>query len=125
MSNPKILQWIKVTALLFTLCVTGCGGSSNNSGNPKLPQVTTVIPNIASTPNPTTVTITGKNFGNSTTPVQVMFGKAAAISVTVVSDTKITAVAPANTGQVDVRVTTSDGTSPQTSDDIFGYPPPV
>lgn len=116
--------WVTTSVMMFS--VAGCGGSSSNaSGNPKLPQVTSVDPNITSTPNPTTITITGKNFSNSTTPVQVMLGNNLATSITVVSDTKVTAVAPANTGQVDVRVTTSNGTSPQTSDDIFGYPPPV
>ena len=116
---------LSMAVALLAILLTGCGGSSNDLGNSKLPQIATVTPSLAPTSGPTTVTVTGKNFSNSTSLVQVVFGQDAATSVTVVSDTQITAVAPAKaTG--DVRVTTSNGTSPQTTADIFyGYSPPV
>lgn len=114
-----------VIAFVMIFLVAGCGGSSN-SGNSNLPQITAVTPNTAPTPNATTVTITGKNFSNSTTPVQVVFGKDAAASVTIVSDTQIVAVAPAKTAGGDVHITTSAGTSPQTINDVFAsYPVPI
>jgi len=84
------------------------------------PTVTNVSPNAGSTSGGTTVTITGTNFNN--TSVAVHFGATAAISVTVVSDTSITAVSPAHAlGTVDVTVTTNAGTSATSSADHFTY----
>ena len=114
-----------VTASIMMFLIAGCGGSSSSSSS-NLPQITAVTPNTAPTPDATTVAITGKNFSNSTTPVQVMFGKDAATSVTVVSDTQIVAVAPAKTEGGDVHITTSNGTSSQTINDVFAsYPVPI
>ncbi|TPQ15874.1 IPT/TIG domain-containing protein [Streptomyces sporangiiformans] len=56
----------------------------------------------------TTVTLTGSGFTGVTA---VKFGAASASSYTVVSTTKITAVAPAGSGTVQITVTTTGGTS--------------
>ncbi len=125
MNRFSLLCCLVITFVMM-FSVAGCGGSSNSSSGSKLPQITAVTPNTAPTPDATTVTITGKNFSNSTTPVQVVFGKDAATSITVVSDTRIVAIAPANTEGGDVHVTTSAGTSPQTINDVFAsYPVPI
>ena len=71
----------------------------------------------------TTVTITGQNFSGAAGHLQVLFGSTAATAVTVVDDSHVTAVVPAGTGTVDVRVqsgvTTSD--SQNIKNPIFGY----
>jgi hypothetical protein len=66
----------------------------------------------------TTVTITGSNFTGAS---GVVFGSAPATSVNVVSSSKITAVSPAGSGTVDVRVTTQSGTSATSGLDKFKY----
>jgi hypothetical protein len=69
------------------------------------------------------VTITGAEFEEAT---EVKFGSANATSVTVSANgTKITAVAPAGKGTVDVTVTTPAGTSTTSSADRFYYEPPT
>lgn len=88
------------------------------------PTVTSVSPTAGPTSGGTTVLITGTNFGNSTA---VKFGATSA-GFTVNSTTQITAIAPAGSaGTVDVRVTTSAGTSPTSAADQFTYlaPPAV
>ena len=65
------------------------------------------------------VTITGTGFLGTT---GVMFGTTAAQSFTIVSDTTLTAVAPAESaGTVDVTVATSAGSSSQSSADHYTY----
>jgi hypothetical protein len=66
----------------------------------------------------TTVSITGVSLRGAT---GVTFGSAPAASVTVVSATSITAVAPPGTGVVDVRVTTSAGQTATSAADHFTY----
>jgi hypothetical protein len=66
------------------------------------PQVSSV--NASSGAAGTTVTITGKNFSGAAGRLQVLFGNNNATSVTFLSDTQITAVVPAGSGTVDVRV---------------------
>ncbi|MEU3184704.1 IPT/TIG domain-containing protein [Streptomyces sp. NPDC006923] len=56
----------------------------------------------------TTVTLTGSGFTGATS---VNFGATPATSFTVVSPTRITAVAPPGSGAVQITVTTSEGTS--------------
>jgi YVTN family beta-propeller protein len=68
----------------------------------------------------TVVTITGTHFTGAT---QVLFGETPATSFVVNSDSSITAVSPAGTGTVDVRVVTSFGTSATTPADQFTYIP--
>src|SRR5207253_8169658 len=84
------------------------------------PAVTSVSPSSGPTDGGTSVTITGTNFINGAT---VAFGANAATGVVVNSATSITAVSPATItpGQVDVRVTTSGGTSAVVAGDHFTY----
>ena len=60
-----------------------------------------------------TVTVTGANFSGAAGHLQVLFGNTAATGVTVLDDSHVTAVVPAGTGTVDVRVQ-SGVTSPDT-----------
>ena len=70
----------------------------------------------------TSVVITGSGFTGAT---EVMFGGARATGVVVNSDTQITAISPAGTGDVDVSVTTANGTSPSNgSSTWFAYHAP-
>jgi large repetitive protein len=83
------------------------------------PAVTSLSTSSGSTSGGTSVTIRGTGFSGAT---QVLFGSAPATSFTVMSSTKIAAVAPAGTsGTVDVVVITPSGTSAATSDDQFTY----
>ncbi|MFJ5801520.1 IPT/TIG domain-containing protein [Streptomyces decoyicus] len=92
--------------------VTGPGGTSN--GVPftyttaPVPTLTSVTPTSGPTAGGTTVTLTGTGLATASA---VRFGATPAASFTVVSDTHITAVAPAGTGTVPVTVTTPGGTS--------------
>src|SRR5580700_9095805 len=103
------------------------GGPANSSGagaawafvNP--PTVSSVSPDKGPEAGGTSATITGTNFNEATT---VTFGSSEATSFEVVSPTSITAVAPAGAGTVDVRVSTSGGTSATGSADKFSYVPP-
>jgi hypothetical protein len=95
-------------------------GSSCPYGYPSVtPTVTGVTPNTGSTSGGTTVSITGTGFCGVT---GVGFGSTAATSFQAQSNTLISAVAPAHAaGMVDVRVTTSSGTSAITPADQFTY----
>ena len=80
--------------------------------------VTGLSPTLGPVAGGTLVTITGTGF---TGPTAVDFGTTAATSVTVVSDTSITAESPPGTGAVDVTVTATGGTSPTSPADEFTY----
>jgi hypothetical protein len=72
----------------------------------------------------TSVTITGRNFSGAAGHLQVLFGSAAATSVTVLDDNHVVAAAPAGSGTVDVRVqsgTTIAPNSENVNNTIFGY----
>jgi uncharacterized protein YkwD len=85
-----------------------------------LVSVVGVSPNVGPTAGGTTVTITGSGFSNGTASVK--FGATAAATVTVMNDTTITAVSPANSvSTVDVTVTTAAGTSTITPLDQFTF----
>ncbi|MBQ0988034.1 IPT/TIG domain-containing protein, partial [Streptomyces sp. F63] len=74
-----------------------------------LPSVTSVVPDRGPAAGGTPVTLTGSGFGGATA---VRFGTAPAASFTVVSATRIDAVAPAGSpGPVAVTVITPGGTS--------------
>ncbi len=86
-----------------------------------LPSVSGVSPAVGPTTAGTVVTLTGTAF---TAATSVFFGSAAATSFTVLSDTQITATAPAGSpGSVDVTVTTAGGTSTTGAADRFTYVP--
>src|SRR5207244_6628147 len=107
--------------------VTTSGGTSTNTVADDFtytavtPSVSSVSPNNGPSGGGTSVTITGTNFITGAT---VAFGATAATNVTVVSSTSITATSPATISPpstVDVRVTTSGGTSPIVAADHFTY----
>lgn len=83
-----------------------------------VPAVTGVVPSSGSATGGASVTITGNNFTGATA---VSFGTVAATSFTVNSSTSITAIAPAGSGTVDVKVTTAGGISATSAADQFTY----
>jgi len=90
------------------------------------PTVTGINPTSGSSLGDVSVTITGTGFG----PYEeystfVDFGSQSGTQVKVLSDTQITATAPALAGTVDVRVTTMYGTSPVTTYDQYTAPVPA
>jgi uncharacterized repeat protein (TIGR02543 family) len=93
--------------------VTNEGGTSENVAFDNftyfpIPVVTSISPSTGTTAGGTSVTITGENFTSAT---DVKFGTTDGTSVTVVSATQITVVAPAGTGDVNVTVLNPGGTS--------------
>jgi hypothetical protein len=86
---------------------------------PASPTVTSVVPTSGPSGGNTQVTITGTNLTNAKA---VWFGGQQSQSLTVGSDTQITAqVPPGPLGTVDVRVTTEAGTSATSSSDVYTY----
>jgi hypothetical protein len=86
-----------------------------------VPSVTSVSPDASSTAGGGTVSINGSGFSTATA---VSFGSVAA-SFTIVSDTEITAVVPAQgAGVVDVTVTNAQGSSATWPGDRFLYSAP-
>jgi hypothetical protein len=78
----------------------------------------------ANGPAGTQVTVTGANFSGAAGRLQVLFGQVPATSVTVVDDSHVTAVAPAGSGTVHVRVQSgiNDPDDPANlKSPIFGY----
>ena len=84
------------------------------------PGVTALAPSGGPAAGGTTVTISGTDFSNVS---GVWFGAQRA-AFRVVSGTRLTAVAPAGTGDVDVRVQTWYGRSATGPADVFTYAPP-
>ncbi|WP_280307711.1 IPT/TIG domain-containing protein [Nocardia abscessus] len=99
--------------------VTTPGGISNgvSYSYAPVPSLTAVVPNTGPETGGNTVTLTGTVFATATA---VNFGLAPAISFTVVSDTAVTAIAPAGTGTSAVTVTTAGGVS---NDSVYTYVP--
>lgn len=118
--------------------VTASYGSLSTSAvlivvsGPFAPTVTRIHPSYGSPSGGTSVTVFGDEFtpdedGFSTT---VDFGSTPSTSVSVISGTKLTTIAPPGTGTVDVTVTTyydgaSFGTSSTVAADQFAYDPTV
>ncbi|MFH9226375.1 IPT/TIG domain-containing protein [Streptomyces lydicus] len=73
-----------------------------------VPWLTSISPNSGPATGGTTVVLTGAGLSAASA---VRFGGVAAASYTVVSDSRITAVAPPGTGTVQVTVTTAGGSS--------------
>jgi hypothetical protein len=88
--------------------------------------LTPVVTGLSASSGPAgpSVTVIGQNFAGAAGHLQVMFGNTRATSVTVVDDRHVTAVVPAGSGTVDVRVqsgvTTASNPSNYTNP-IFGY----
>jgi hypothetical protein len=87
-------------------------------GGGTTPAITNISPTVGNPTGDTTVTITGCNFDGVTS---VMFGSTPAVSFTIDSDTQITAIAPPGTGQVNVILSSSHGTSPVSIATAFSY----
>jgi len=83
-----------------------------------VPTVTSILPSSGPAAGGTTVTITGSGFSGAS---QVRFGTVAASSFTVNSATQITALSPAGSGIVHMRVTTPGGISATSNADRFTY----
>ncbi|HEY1834820.1 MAG TPA: IPT/TIG domain-containing protein [Solirubrobacteraceae bacterium] len=85
-----------------------------------LPTISFISPHSGPLAGGTRVTISGSELGGATA---VKFGKTAAASFTVESESTIVATAPASSssGTVDVTVTTASGTSPTGAADRFAY----
>jgi len=99
---------------------TGTGTNLYTYTVPTLPIISSVSPATGPVAGGTSITITGSGFMGAT---GVSVGGNAAIGVSVVNDTSITAVTPAGAaaGTVDVRVTTPTGTSTIVLADKFTY----
>lgn len=72
----------------------------------------------------TTVTVYGKNFSGAAGRLQVLFGSQPASTVTLLDDGRLTAVVPAGSGTVEVRVQSGVTTAPNPDNvrnTIFGY----
>ncbi|WP_228834827.1 beta strand repeat-containing protein [Nocardia abscessus] len=93
-----------------TVSVTAVGGTSNGVSYSFVPApaLTSTVPGSGPETGGDTVTLTGTGF---TAASEVTFGVAAAVSFGVVSDSRITAVAPSGIGPVDVVVTSAGGSS--------------
>jgi len=86
---------------------------------PPVPAVASVLPGSGPAAGATSVTITGTNFTGATA---VAFGSSPAASFSVVSDSQIIAVSPAQiVSTVDVEVTTPTGTSSASRSDQFTF----
>jgi beta propeller repeat protein len=85
------------------------------------PTITSISPNFGPGSGGTTVTINGTGF-DAEYGVDVTFGGVEAKNITVVSDTKVTAVSPAHqAGTVQIKATTWVGATAETSADDFEY----
>lgn len=90
---------------------------------PARPTVTSLKPDEGPVSSGTEVTVTGTNFVAGAT---VMFGSTPASSVTFVSGTQLTAIAPAGApGSVDVTVGTPTSASAVSPKDLYAYGPPT
>ena len=98
---------------------TSAGAPQNRYTYQAVPTVTAVSPTEGPLAGANTVTLTGTSFTGAS---KVLFGSRPATRLTVVSATKITAVAPGGApGTVSVRVTTPGGTSLGTSQNRYKY----
>ncbi|MCZ0983113.1 PxKF domain-containing protein [Streptomyces diastatochromogenes] len=113
---------VHANALSLSSNVVGSdSGSTEVTAPVQTPALTGVSPYSGPETGGTSVTLTGTGFTDATA---VHFGSAPASSFTVLSDTQITATAPAGTpGAVDVTVTTPAGTSATGTADRFTYTP--
>lgn len=84
------------------------------------PGITSISPSSGSISGGTSVTVSGHDFSGATA---VRFGSVPASSITVNSDTQLTAVSPPASapGPVDLRVSTGGGTTPVVAADSFTY----
>ena len=119
-AEEESLVPIPVSGLSAVTAIAAGNGQSYAVGAPPVPfpQVVRVEPDDGPPAGGTSVTITGINFTGATA---VKFGSASAASFTVDSETSITAVSSPGTGEVDVTVTTPEGTSYTSPRDLYSY----
>ncbi|MGH2586882.1 MAG: choice-of-anchor Q domain-containing protein [Dehalococcoidia bacterium] len=98
-------------------------GAYQTEGTTTGPTITSLNPASGPAAGGTTVTIEGAGFSTTAGATAVAFGRNAATQVTCHSATQCTAVSPAGSGTVDVRVTVDGHTSPDTPADGFSYRP--
>ena len=125
-SSTKITAVAPAGNGTVTVQVFGPGGVSPSNPNDLFTNVSPVTvtglsPSQGIQVGGNSVSITGTYFSTGAT---VMFGSTPATNVVVNSATSITATAPAGTGEVNVTVTTSQGTSAENSADLYTYEPP-
>jgi hypothetical protein len=113
--GPSLIVPVLVAVVSMALAGPALAGRT-------LTTVTRVEPSVGPAAGGTSVTITGTGFKGVTA---VRFGSTNATSVTVNSETQITAVSPPGSGVVDVTVTTRKATSPTSTADQFAYGPPA
>ncbi len=110
---------IKVTTYLGTSSAVSADHYTYTNVTGSAPTVTGVSPNTGSTAGGQVVTLTGTGFTGATA---VKFNTTNATAFTILSDTAITATAPAGSaGTVDIKVTTNNGTSSAVSADQFTW----
>jgi hypothetical protein len=120
-----ILRGAAAVAAGALVLAGGAGAAAGAVGSTAIgrPTISGITPSRVSTAGGSTVTIIGKDFNDAST---VTFGGATATSYTVVSSTKITAVAPAGTsGSAPVAITTPEGDSLVTNKTVVGYRTPL
>ena len=111
---------------VFDVSVTSAAGTTATSSSTQFsvsaasaPAVTSLGTSSGSTAGGTTITVNGSGFASATS---VMFGAEPAASFTVVSDSVIIAVSPAQAaGTVDIKVYSYSGVSASGSSDQFTY----
>jgi len=115
------LAAVAVVSVAGALVSVGVAGTA--TAGPGTPQVSALKPAYGPATGGRRVKIVGTNLSGATT---VLFGGSPATGVTANrKGTRVVAVAPAGTGQVDVQVTTGGGTSPMVDADHFSYAPAV
>lgn len=119
-ATPATFYFVLSDSLIVAIAPPGTGtvpvtvttAAGTSAGLPftyvSVPALAAITPSSGPVTGGTTVTLTGSGFTGATA---VSFGFVPAASFTVVSDTQITAGAPAGLGIVPVTVTTAGGTS--------------
>jgi len=94
------------------------------SEKPQTPTITKIEPTNGEEAGGTVITITGTNLTNTKT---VNFGTANAISFSIDTDTKITAISPAGNGSVDIKIVADGGTAISPTKFVYDSPltPPI
>jgi hypothetical protein len=103
-----------------SISVTTAGGTATAGTYTyaPVPTISSIIPEVGPVAGGSTVTITGTNLS---TVESVTFDGIPSATLTVISNTQITAIAPAGTGTVDVSVVTAGGAA--TAVGAFTYAP--
>lgn len=119
-----VLRGILAASLILPIAAASGFASIPNQPVSGPPSVRAVTPRGGDVGGGNTVTVYGTGFVTGSTGVD--FGANPATGVTVLSATKLTAVAPAGAaGMVDVTVTTPEGTSATSAADQYVYGPPT